>query len=411
LFALFNVFLSRLSGSEDIVVGTVAAGRSRYELENIIGMFVNTLTIRTHIPGLKPFPEFLSGVKESVLAAFENQDYQYEELVETLKIERDLSRNPLFDVLFVLQNMEIQRVELPGLKLEPCEYDTGISKFDLTFGCEETEANLIFDVEYSTSLFSQETAARFIGYFKKLAAFVIHKNNRDIEIGKIEIISGAERKRLLYDYNNTISQYPARKMLHELFGEQVEKTPDNIALLFKDEALTYRALDKRACKLSSVSMEKGVTPGIIAVLMADRSIEMIVGILAILKAGGAYLPVDPEYPAERIQYMVDDSSARFLLTRRHLLNRSPLEFGGTVIEIDAENIYCGVGGTRCPKVTKNPEDPAYVIYTSGSTGKPRGVLVEHSSVVNLAFSQKERFGINIHDRVLQFSSICFDASV
>jgi amino acid adenylation domain-containing protein len=411
LFALYTLFLSKLSGSEDIVTGTVVAGRNRYESEDIIGMFVNTMAIRTNVPGMKPFPDFLTEVGENLLAAFENQDYQYEELVETLEIERDLSRNPLFDTLFVLQNMTVSRVELPGLKLEPRAYHTGTSKFDLTFTCEESEENLIFVVQYSTKLFKEQTVEKFIRYFKKLAAFVTRENNRDIKIGEIEIISEAERNRLIYDYNDTVTEYPSRKMLHELFEEQVEKTPDNIALVFKDEALTYRALDKRAGSLSSALMEKGVKSGIIVVLMVERSIEMIVGLLAIFKAGGTYLPVDTEYPIQRIQYMVDDSFSRSLVTRRHLLNMNRLEFEGTVIDIDEKNIYRGVGDARCPGVTRSPGNPAYVIYTSGSTGKPRGVLVEHFSVVNLVFCQMERFRITIHDRVLQFSSTCFDASV
>jgi amino acid adenylation domain-containing protein len=418
LLAIYNIWLSKICGQEDIIVGSPIAGRRHADLEEIIGMFVNTMALRNYPAGEKNFTDFLREVRTGTLTALENQDYQFEDLVEKVAINRDLSRNPLFDVMFVLQNTGISKVDIPGLKLKRCELETGISKFDLTFNCEEVEESLFFTVEFRTKLFTISTIQKFIDYFKKIVAGVL--DNKDIRIREIEILSEKEQRQLLYDFNDTAARYPKDKTIHQLFESRVERVPENIAIIGPDPGkqhvhLTYNQLNKTSNQLAYVLKEKGVQPDTIVGIMIKRSIDMIIGILGILKAGGAYLPLDPDYPEGRIKFILSDSSAKVLVKTSSLADE-----GKKVRRIEGKKILLEeVFETPSSSSTLPPFHPstlrgsslAYVIYTSGSTGKPKGVLVEQASVVNLAFSQKERFNINNHDRILQFSSICFDASV
>jgi len=437
LITLFNILLAKITGQEDIVLGSPLAGRRHVDLEQIIGMFVNTLALRNHPTGEKTFTEFLKEVRQRILTALENQDYQFEDLVEKLVINRDLSRNPLFDVMLVLQNASISKIHIPGLELSPYQYEAGISKFDLIFNCEELEDRLVFTVEFSTKLFLEITVQRFINYFKKIVDGV--SNNKDIRIWEIEIVSGEERKQLLYDFNNTAGEYPTDQLIHQLFETRAERIPDNIAIVGPDPGvgtrfiasdpvkqnvhLTYNRLNKESDQLAHRLREKGVKPGTIVGLLLERSPAMIAGILAVLKAGGAYLPIDPDYPQERIDYMLKDSSARIILKKSEIRNpKSETNTNDsnsneqnksaevTVLNFEHSNFeFVSDFGFRISNLC--PSNLAYIIYTSGSSGSPKGVLVEHSSVVNLAYSQKTRFEINENDRVLQFSTICFDASV
>jgi amino acid adenylation domain-containing protein len=409
LMAIYNILLSKISGQEDIVVGTPIAGRRHAELKSIIGMFANTLALRNYPSPEKRFSEFLAEVKENCLKAFENQEYRYEDLLEAVVTERDSSRNSLFDVMFVMQNTNVPKLDLPVLLLTPPQYEIEISKFDLTIIFEEVEYKLLFSVEYNTKLFEEETVVRFTEFFKKIVSDILNDDNKDIMIGEIEIISEEERKRL-YDFSDMKTEYPSDKTVHEIFERQVEQNPDNIALISKDNQLTYRQVNERSDKLAALLLRDGITPSAPVVLMTERSIDMIVGLLAILKSNGAYLPIDPEYPGKKIQYMIEDSYSQLLLTQNHLrplLNDTAFE--GTVIEIDNEALYTGPG-TK-PIIERIPGGPVYIHYTSGSTDRPKGVLVEHSSVVNLVLSQLNLLDVDVKDRVLQFSSLCFDASL
>ncbi|MCP5107306.1 MAG: amino acid adenylation domain-containing protein, partial [bacterium] len=390
LFAVFNLFLSKLTGREDIVVGTPVAGRRHPDLENIIGMFVNILPVRTRTFGPKPFTEFLQAVRDNLFRAFENQDYQYEELLETVDVERDLSRNPLYDTVFVLQNMESRAVEIPGLTVTPLEYDTRTAKFDLTLHCTEVGKRLQFRFEYGTRLFEESTVRRFTGFFKKIISDVLE--NPGIPLSRVEIIPEAEKRRVLVDFNDTAGDYPREKTIHRLFEEQAEKNPDKIAVVYETRAVTYNQLDRRGGNLAARLRQRGVDSDVPVGLMVERSLEMVVGIIGILKAGGAYLPINPDFPEERKRYMLEDSNAGVLLSELSKVSELS-ELSGNVEVIQSTQ----------------PTHLSYIMYTSGSTGIPRGVMVEHRNVVRLV-KNTNFVEFRFNDRILQTGALEFDAS-
>jgi amino acid adenylation domain-containing protein len=273
----------------------------------------------------------------------------------------------------------------------------------------EVEEKLSLSFEYSTNLFKKTTIERFVSYFKKIVSGVIA--DPDVKLCDVEILLEEEKRQLLYDFNNTVVKYPKDKTLHRLFEEQTQKTPDNIALIFADQELTYRELAKRADQLAYLLQTKKMQTNLIVGLMAERSIEMIVGILAILKFGGIYLPIDPDYPKERIAFMLSDSASKILVTTQDLSNEIKFEKEIIFLTETTNIVPPSLPQHLSLLVDTSAASLAYVIYTSGSTGKPKGVLVQHSSIVNLALSQKDQFNINEQERILQFSTICFDASV
>lgn len=405
LLAGFNILLSKYTGQDDIVVGTVTAGRPHSDIENVIGMFVNTLAIRNRPLDTKTFKEFLMDVKVTVLNAFENQDYQYEELIDRLIIPRDISRNPLFNMMFVMQNFDILEISLKDLNIRPYRFKNKITKFDITLSISEGKEAFFFSMEYCTKLFTKDTIERFsrhyINILEQLAA------NPDIKLSDIEVLSREERNQMLIDFNNIMCGYPEDKAIHSLFEEQVERTPDNTALVLDNRHMTYRELNRKANALAGLLRRKGAGRDGIVGLIADRSMEMITGILGILKAGAAYLPIDPLYPKERKLYMLKDSGAEILLAMGDMAE--DMEFGGEVIRLDDEGLYEGKPGN--PATVNRPEDLAYVIYTSGTTGKPKGVMIEHRNVVRLLFSDKMQFDFNDRDVWTMFHSYCFDFSV
>jgi amino acid adenylation domain-containing protein/non-ribosomal peptide synthase protein (TIGR01720 family) len=424
LLAAFNLLLAKISGQEDIVIGTPVAGRRHADLEEIIGMFVNTLALRSYPKGEGIFINFLQHVKKNTLEAFENQEYPFEDIVEHVSVNRDVSRNPLFDVMLVLQNMDFPKVKIPGLELFPYQYKKRISKFDLTLHSTEAGEKLLLAFEYCTKLFKKETIERFIAYFRKIVTSILIEPR--IKISDIEIIPGQEKKKILLDFNDTDAEYPQNKTIHELFAEQVKRTPDHIALVGQSEdersalcamrcALTYKELNEISNHLAHLLQTKNVKPDTIVGIMVERSIEMIIGILGILKAGGAYLPIDPEYPEERINYMSADSRAKFLVTTPDLVEK-----------------YRKLSIVNCQLLMVNEEFPdhsinnyqftihnsqlnssrlAYVIYTSGSTGKPKGVMVQHRSVVNRLNWMQRMYPIEPRDVILQKTTFTFDVSV
>ena len=411
LFGLFSVLLWRLSGQEDMVIGTFTAGRRHADLENIVGIFVNTLAIRNYPTGEKSFVSFLREVKVSFLSAFENQEYPFEDLVERVEVVRDVSRNPLFDVLFALQNQREYGGEILDIADDRVVHGReGTSKFDLSLTVVEVGEKLSCDIEYSLRLFRPETIERFIGYFRRIVSAVVDR--REMLLKEIEILGAEEKHRLVSEFNDTTVAYPADKRLEQLFVRQAEQTPENIALVFGDKQLTYRELNGRSSDVSMCLGEQGVESDEIVGIMVDRSLDMVIGILGILKSGAAYLPIDPSYPEARIRYMLKDSNTEILLAERALCEG--LDFRGQFIDITAADIYKYKGGEG---LNLNHErvypsfGTAYIIYTSGSSGAPRGVLIDHVSVVNLVCCRQRRFEIDERDRILQFSSICFDASV
>ncbi|UCH97644.1 MAG: AMP-binding protein, partial [Candidatus Aminicenantes bacterium] len=396
LVAVYNVCLSKLTGQEDIIIGTPAAGRGHTDLEAIIGMFVNTLALRNYPRGNKTFIEFLNDVKEKTLKAFENQDYQFEELVEnvSVNVKRDANRNPLFDVLLALQSMDSREVEIPGLKLKSYEIENRISKFDLSVLAVEKEEHLLFEVEYCTKLFKKETIERFTGFFKKVISSFI-ENPRG-KIKEIELISSREKDWILNNFNNTSAPYPADRTIHWLFENQAARTPDRTAVVFEDQSLTYNELNERANRLGSELHLKGAARETAVGIMAKHSLEMITGVLAILKAGGAYLPINPDYPPTRKRYLLTDSNARIMITEKDIIP-SPSTLTLTLTLTSTST--CQV----------SPTNLAYIIYTSGSTGRPKGVMVNHQNVVRLV-KNTNYIEFKENHRLLQTGALEFDAS-
>ncbi|MGB7604817.1 MAG: amino acid adenylation domain-containing protein [Lutisporaceae bacterium] len=402
LLSTLNILLSKYSGQADIIVGSPIAGRPHADLENIIGMFVNTLAMRNYPSGEKTFEEFLMEVKENALGAYAAQDYQFEELVEKLNIARDFSRNPVFDVMLVLQNMDRGEAAVEGISIKPYKSENRISKFDMIMNAVEIGNNICISIQYCTKLFNKATIERMYKHLENIMQAITE--NIDTKLSEIEILTEKERQQILIDFNNTKATYPKDKTIHQLFEEQVERTPAAVAAVYDKKSLTYKELDIKANQLARTLRNKGVKADSIVGLMVERSLEMLVGILGILKAGGAYLPIDPEYPSDRIAYMLEDSNANIMLTQTGLVEK--VDFNGITVLLDSEEAY-HEDGSKLENINKS-EDLLYVIYTSGSTGKPKGVLLEHGNICNLINFEYEKTNINFNTRVLQFTSISFD---
>ncbi len=402
LLSTFNILLSKYSGQEDIVVGSPIAGRPHADLENIIGMFINTLAMRNYPSGEKTFKEFLMEVKENALGAYENQDYQFEELVEKLNVTRDFSRNPVFDVMLILQNMDMSEVIVEDIKISPYKSENKISKFDMTVIAEELGDNISIAIQYCTKLFNKATIQKMYKHLENIMR-VITKNT-DIKLSELEILTKKERQEILIDFNNTKADYPKDKTIHQLFEEQAERTPESIAVVYEGDNLTYKELNERANQLARVLRDKGVSADSIVAIMVEHSLEMMVGIMGILKAGGAYLPIDPEYPEDRIEYMLQDSGAVILLAQSR--TKGKVEFIGQIIELEDEKLYQGNSSNIDSR--KNPQNLAYIIYTSGSTGKPKGVMVEDRSVVNFITGMANNIEFASEKTILAVTSISFD---
>ncbi|WP_176560096.1 non-ribosomal peptide synthase/polyketide synthase [Brevibacillus dissolubilis] len=405
LLTAFQVLLSKYSGQHDILVGTAVAGRPHADLQSMIGMFVSTLVMRGYPEAEKTFAAFLEEMKEASLRANENQDYPLETMIEKLGIKRDLSRNPLFDVMFVLQNTPRSDLAFGDATVSPYPLSFDIAKFDLTFEVADYEDHYQFAFNYCTKLFKQETVERMLAHFVQILHAILH--NPSVRLSEIDMLTVAEKETLLQEYNPAPTPYPADRTIHQLFEEQVSLRPDHPALYVEGQLLTYRELNEKANQLARHLREKGVQADQLVAIMADRSVEMIVSIFAILKAGGAYVSIDPIYPAERIGYMLTDSQAQILLTQRPYAENVP--FDGHILLVDDESLYSGE--TANPDYKVQTTDLAYVIYTSGTTGKPKGVMVEHHGIPNLIQNIRTHYGMSEQDRVMQYASSSFDVSV
>ncbi|MCK4260751.1 MAG: amino acid adenylation domain-containing protein, partial [Halanaerobiales bacterium] len=405
ILATLNVLLSKYSNQSDIVIGSPIAGRRHADLENIMGMFINTLALRNYPEKDKTFVQFLNEVKENAFKAYENQDYQFEMLVEKLNLQRDLSRNPLFDVMFILQNTATVDGQIRDLKLTSYPFETKVAQFDLVFNAFETDLGIHFNLEYATKLFKRETIERMVDHLRKAIRQVL-KNPVQL-ISEIEIISVEEKQQLLVDFNNTEVEIKAQT-IGEMFEEQVIKTPDNIVGVFGEKHLTYSELNYKANQIARVLREKGVKPEQIVGIMVERSLEMMIGLLGIFKSGGAYLPIDPVYPEERIEYMLEDSQVKIVLTQNHLKDKLQM-LNRDLLSLDDEELYKGEM-SNLGKIN-SPHDLAYVIYTSGSTGKPKAVMIEHRNIVNTIVWRKNELQLSSNDKVLQLLSYSFDGFV
>ncbi len=381
LLAAFNVVLSRWSGQEDVVVGSPIAGRSHRELEGLIGFFINTLPLRTDLKGDPSFTELLGRVKETALDGYAHQEVPFEKLLEVLQPKRDLSRQPIFQVLFALQNVPRERLQLPGLELRRLPGQQTTAKLDLSLYVYQREGGLEGYFEYATDLFDASTIRRLSSHFKTLLESIVAAP--EARLSDLALLDTAERHQLMVEWNDTAAAYPKDKCLHELFVEQAARTPDAVAIVYDDSELTYDDLDRRSNQLAHHLRGLGVGPDVIVGLSIDRSPDMVVGLLGILKAGGAYLPLDPAYPPERLAYMMSDAGISLVLAQHGGamagLAVDPIALVCLDAETDAIAGY-PIAPPRAVGVTS--QNLAYVLYTSGSTGKPKGVMGTHGAVVN-----------------------------
>ncbi|HEX7239520.1 MAG TPA: condensation domain-containing protein, partial [Longimicrobiaceae bacterium] len=384
LLGAFQVLLSRYAGSEDVVVGSPIAGRTRRETEGLIGFFVNTLVLRSDFSGDPSFREVLRRVRETTLGAYEHQDVPFEKLVAELSPERSLSHSPLFQVVFSLQNGAAEGT-LPGLRLQPVETELESAKFDLVLGLAATPQGLLGELGYATDLFERGTALRMLGHLERILEQVAA--DAEVRLSALELLGEAERAQVLAEWNRTEAEYPADRCVHQLFEAQAARTPGAPAVVFGAETLSYAELDARTRRLAHRLRRLGVGPEVRVGICLERSPEMVVGVLAVLRAGGAYVPLDPAFPAERLGLMAADSGIAVLLTQETLRGLLP-DFAGDVVVVDGqeglatEDIAPSHSRTFALPHSPSPDGLAYVIYTSGSTGAPKGVLVTHRGLAN-----------------------------
>ncbi|GGA37501.1 surfactin synthase subunit 1 [Kroppenstedtia guangzhouensis] len=410
LLALYSVLIAAYTRERDVVVGSPITGRSHADVESVIGMFVNTLVMRNRVEPEQTFTQFLRQVKKTALEAYENQDFPFDLLVEKLNIERDLSRNPVFDTMFVMQNMEALDPAVEGIPFTPYEFDHGVSKFDLSMELTERNGELHGCLDYRRDLFLQSSMELFIQHFQELLRSAT--TNPHAKIADLALMSEAEKKQLLQTERARVKdvQWPENATLHELFQEQVRRFPDAEAVVCGDERLTYRELNAKADRVAHVLRMSGVGAECLVAVMMERSVEMIAVLLGVLKAGGAYLPIDPDYPEERVSFMLEDSQTKWLVTQR--LHGQKVDFPGEVFY--AEELFAGKEPSEgiIPAPTKvRPENLAYVTYTSGTTGRPKGVMIEHRHVVQLLVQTPGKFKFTEADVWMMFHSFCFDVSV
>ncbi|WP_420126162.1 amino acid adenylation domain-containing protein [Longimicrobium sp.] len=423
VLAAFQVLLSRYSGSEDIVVGTPIAGRTRNEVAGLIGFFVNTLVLRTDLGGDPSFRELLGRVREVTLGAFEHQELPFEKLVAELQPERSLSHSPLFQVSFALDDVDestsgvaepatggdASATEAGDTGTEAADPAFAFAKLDLTLALEATRQGLLGGLTYSTDLFERGTIVRMLGHLERVLEQVAA--DVDVRLSRLELLDEAERARVVEEWNRTEAEYPADRCIHELFEAQAARTPDSTAVEFEGETVSYRELNGRANRLAHHLAGLGVGPETRVGICLERGTETVVAVLAVLKAGGAYVPLDPAYPAERIAFMLADAAAPVLMTQESLRATLPAGDGVAVVSVDGDASRIAAESAENLERRVSPDQLAYVIYTSGSTGRPKGVMVPHRGVPNLAYAQARRFGIDSTSRVLQFASFSFDAAV
>ncbi|MCP4661319.1 MAG: amino acid adenylation domain-containing protein [bacterium] len=408
LLAVFNVFLHRMTGKTDLLVGTTVAGRRRPELESLIGLFINTLVLRGDLAREPTFRELLGRLRESTYGALEHQDVRFERLVDELQPSRDLSRNPLYQVQFSVQSAPMQAMQRAGLEMVPLDVESGTARFDLELIFWDWGESLKGYMEYSTRLFDHSTIGRMVRGFEALVKAVL--DDPDAPIRRLLPVTGSEAHQLLVEWNDTAAPALLGESILPLIEDQADRRPDAPAVIFGDDRLSYRQLNERANQLACHLRELGVGPEAAVGVCVERSFELIVGLLGILKAGGAYLPLDPAYPQERLRQILEDARVAVVLAREDTLPSLP-EHPATIVVLDRDWEPISRRSTANPPRCVTAATPAYVIYTSGSTGTPKGVVSCHGGLHNRLLWMQEVFQLNDRDRVLQKTSFTFDVSV
>ena len=408
LLAALSALLARYTGEDDVVVGSPIANRTRPELEALIGLFANTLPVRTDVSGDPTFRTLLARVRDAVFEDYANQDLPFERLVEELRIERSLSYNPLYQVMLVLQNTPRSEAPLTGLAMRPLETTHDTSKLDLSLWMMESGQGIFGVWEYSTELFDRDTIERLTTHFVTLVRGIVESPDR--RVSELPLIAPEERTRVLYTWNESVEDVFAAIPVHEQFEAQAEHAPDAVAVAHRGESLTYGELSRRSSRLANFLRGRGVGPESRVGVCVERSPEMLVALLGVLKAGGAYVPLDPQYPRDRLAFLVEDSGISVLLTQERLFAALPGAAAADVVFLDADWERIAAEPDAAPESGVAPDNLAYLIYTSGSTGKPKGVMVPHGALSGFTGIACEAYGIGADDAVLQFASINFDAS-
>ena len=404
--SLYYLLLSGLSGKQDLSVGTVVSGRSLKDVEQMNGMFVNTLPLRQQVDHQQTFADFVHQTGLEVLSYLENQSYPFEELLEELHIERDISRNPLFDTMFSYQKSETYEANLTDLEVIQAAGQQRAAQFDLSVEIGENADELAITFHYATALFDPETIAHFGRYMKQLIRSVVERP--DIPLSEIRMLTPEEENSILSKLAGPVVEVPREKNLVDLFEASVAETPNHVAIVFHDQEISYLELDKRANQLANHLIANELAPGEVVGLLLERGISQFVSILAVLKAGAAYMPIHKDYPTTRRQLMCEENKVKLIISdSSDLQEELPQQtIINPLVDMDGQTAY-----DSAPVVTMSPDAIAYIIYTSGSTGKPKGVQALHRNVVNLAHAQRQRYNLQPQERILQFSTIAFDASV
>ena len=402
----YYILLYKYTSQNDIIVGSPIVGRNSSDLYNIVGMFVNTLPMRATIDPNLSFKDFINNIKNICLENYKYQDYPFDELVSKLNLTRDTSRNPLFDTMFIYQNNGYSSAIFDGISSEYYIPDTKISKFDLSLEIVPTDTSLDLSFEYCTKLFNKSFIETLSNHYLNILNAILE--NIDVKIANINMLSKEEKNKIIYKFNDTEMDYPKDKTIAKLFEEQAQKNPNNIALIFENQQLTYKELNEKANSLAHYLRSYGIGRNDIVGIMVNRSLEMIVGILAVLKSGGAYIPIDPEYPEDRIQYMLENSNAKLLLTQEKLENSLSYK-NKKCIDLSISELY-NENSSNLENINE-PDDLCYVIYTSGSTGLPKGVCLKNINIVNFIFAILKEINFSSNETIVSITTISFDIFV
>ncbi|CDL85477.1 Putative Phenylalanine racemase (ATP-hydrolyzing) (fragment) [Xenorhabdus szentirmaii DSM 16338] len=415
----WSIVLARLSGQDDIVIGTPVANRPHHELEGMIGFFVNTLALRIRFSHELSVADLLTHVKDQAFAAYANQDLPFEQVVEALQPERSLSYSPVFQVMLSLNNMPAQTLTLPDLQLIPMEQEHHSAHFDLTLSLTETEGGLVGELAYAVDLFDSSSVERMVGYLGHVLTAMV--TNETQAVATLPMLPESERQQLLTGFNRPRMSFPQDRLIHQLFEAQATARPDAVAVVWEGQTLSYGELNRCANRLAHHLMEQGVRPDTRVAICVERGLEMVVGLLAILKAGGAYVPLDPAYPADRLAYTLEDAAPVALLTQSEWLSKladalSDVALPTTLLDklLDRQDPLLATQSSENPDAQAlglTPHHLAYIIYTSGSTGQPKGVMVEHTNITRLFAATQARFQFDNHDVWTLFHSFAFDFSV